>query len=571
MAYQIPNIAGLSAARNNRRAQQVQRLGAQLAAQQRAKNKREAQIVKDANARNVDFLNYFEKQPKSSNQAFNTAAEAYVRKASMQQEEMYRQAFGAEGSPQARAAYNAQVMKDKRNLKSIGSWMTLGNAASVAITENQAAADQETSLGAFTRGNDINKLGFQSDLANSKFTNFLLEDDNNGNINLKGFYKGEDYENYIAGAEDASFSQRNLTGDVQAHEAGQSWFTQIKQDDLLQNKLGKIWNDKNPAIGLNNLFQPETKSNKYLKDGNWIYTEEKVYNPVKIKNDLLTTYSKRLDTQINGEGFDKTWDQLYKGGYIRNNKGEFLEEGDIAWNTVKQIKNISNEMFMEQYGDLTGDNKITQEDRDLFVDNMKDAARQGLANYFSETMSPQNNQVLKTQTTEQKKSEADKKGGYSPEEIAEFRVHEQAYLANKEASISDAKLTNASSLKSAMVKQLNDNSHLERLGGIIFADYKTAMGIFENTGQLDYYRNALDKGSIYALTPTATVTEGTKKLQYELTPKREIKSSSIESAVGNQEQIQLLLNNGIDVDELSVDYFTQLDKNTDKKPLPQEN
>ena len=119
-----------------------------------------------------------------------------------------------------------------------------------------------------------------------------------------------------------------------------------------------------------------------------------------------------------------------------------------------------------------------------------------------------------------------------------------------------------------MVKQLNDNSHLERLGGIIFADYEVAMGIFENTGQLDYYRNALDKGSIYALTPTATVTEGTKKLQYQLDPDREIKSSSIENAVGNQEQIQLLLNNGIDVDELSVDYFTQLDKNKEKKSLP---
>jgi len=568
MAYQIPNIAGLASARNSRRAQAVKDLGTKLALRQKEKNKREAQIVKDANARNVDFLNYFEQQPKSSNQAFNSAAEEYVRKASMKQEEMYRNAFGAEGSPQARAAYNAQVMKDKRNLKSIGAWMTLGNAASVAITENQSAADQDTSLGAFTRGNDINKLGFQSDLANSKFTNFLLEDDANGNINLKGFYKDQDYQGYLSGAENATFSERNLTGDVQAHEAGQAWFTQIKQEDLLQNKLGKIWNDTNPAIGLNNLFQPEVRSKKYLSNGKWVYTEEKVYNPVKIKNDLLTTYSKRLDTQINGEGFDKTWDQLYKGGYIRNAKGEFLEEGDIAWNTVKQIKNISDEMFMKQYGDLTGDNKITQEDRDLFVDNMKDAARQGLANYFSETMSPQNNQVLKTQTTQQKKSEANKKGGYSPEEIAEFRIHEQAYLANKEASIADAELTNAASLRSAMVKQLNDNSHLERLGGVIFADYETAMGIFENTGQLDYYRNAMDKGSIYALSPTATVTEGTKKLQYVIDADKEIKASSIENAVGNQEQIQLLLNNGIDVDELSVDYFTQLDKSKEKKSLP---
>jgi hypothetical protein len=552
MAYQIPNIAGLAAARNNRRAQAIKDMGTKLAAIQREKNKREAQIVKDANARNVDFLNYFNEQPKSSNQAFNTAAEEYVRKASTQQEEMYRQAFGAEGSPQARAAYNAQVMKDKRNLKSIGAWMTLGNAASVAITENQAAADQDTSLGAFTRGNDIDKLGFQSDLTNSKFTNFLLEDDTNGNINLKGFYKGEDYENYIAGAEDASFSERNLTGDVQAHESGQAWFTQIKQDDLLQNKLGKIWNDKNPAIGLSNLFQEQTKENKYLKDGKWIYTKEKIYNPVEVKNDLLNKYANRLDTQINGQGFDKTWDQLYKGGYIRNNKGEYLEEGDIAWNTVKQIKNISDDMFMKQYGDLTGDNKITQEDRDLFVENMKDAARQGLANYFAETMAPQSNQIVSTQTTEQVK-ETKTKEGYSPEDIAKFKVHEDAYNQNKEDAQLDAeKYKDAASLLPAVVNQLNENAHLESLSDVSYVSSTDADRMLQSVGQTDQ----LSPNSIYKMERTQTVIEGIKQLQYK--PVRIAKTSDIEGAVGNEKEIQRILNHGLNIDDITVQYFEGL-------------
>jgi len=553
MAYQIPNIAGLAAARNNRRAQAIKDMGTKLAAQQREKNKREAQIVKDANARNVDFLNYFNEQPKSSNQAFNTAAEEYVRKASMKQEEMYRNAFGAEGSPQARAAYNAQVMKDKRNLKSIGSWMTLGNAASVAITENQAAADQETSLGAFTRGNDINKLGFQSDLTNSKFTNFLLEDDDNGNINLKGFYKDQDYQGYLSGAEDANFSERNLTGDVQAHEAGQAWFTQIKKEDLLQNKLGKIWNNTNPAIGLSNLFQPEERSKKYLKNGNWIYTKEKVYNPVQIKQELLGKYSNRLDTQINGEGFDKTWDQLYKGGFIRNNKGEYLEEGDIAWNTVKQIKNISDEMFMKQYGDLTGDDKITQEDRDLFVDNMRDAARQGLANYFAESMGPQGNQVISTQTTEQ--YEKENKATYTPNQINNFMMHEDAYLANKEDAKEDAKLKTAADLQQAMIKNLNANSHLESLGDVTYADYETALTMLERTGQLEKYEDAISKGNIFALKATSTVTKGIKQLQYDLLPDYGIKAVSIENAVGKEDEIQRLLNNSINIDKASQNYL----------------
>jgi hypothetical protein len=553
MAYQIPNIAGLAAARNNRRAQAVKDMGTKLAAMQKEKNKREAQIVKDANARNVDFLNYFNEQPKSSNQAFNSAAEEYVRKASMQQEAMYRNAFGAEGSPQARAAYNAQVMKDKRNLQSIGEWMTLGNAASVAITENQAAADQDTSLGAFTRGNDINKLGFQSDLANSKFTNFLLEDDANGNINLKGFYKGEDYQSYLSGAEDANFSERNLTGDVQAHQAGQAWFTQIKQEDLLQNKLGKIWNDKNPAVGLSNLFQAQTKENKYLKDGKWIYTKEKVYNPVEIKNELLSKYANRLDTQINGEGFDKTWDQLYKGGFIRNSKGEYLEEGDIAWNTVKQIKNISDEMFMKQYGDLTGDDKITQEDRDLFVSNMKDAARQGLANYFAEAMGPQSNQVVSTQTTEQVKNEKSKTGGFTTKDIAKFKIHEDAYNQNKEDAKFDAKeYKDAAGLLPALVEQLNENAHLESLSDVSFVTSAGADKMLQAVGQED----KLSDNSIYRMKKTQTVIEGIKQLQY--IPYRVAKTSDIVNAVGNEKDIQRILNHGINIDDLAIEYFEGL-------------
>ena len=552
MAYQIPNIAGLAAARNNRRAQAIKDMGTKLAAIQKEKNRREAQIVKDANARNVDFLNYFNEQPKSSNQAFNTAAEEYVRKASMKQEEMYRQAFGAEGSPQARAAYNAQVMKDKRNLKSIGSWMALGNAASVAITENQAAADQDTSLGAFTRGNDINKLGFQSDLTNSKFTNFLLEDDVNGNINLKGFYKDQDYQSYLSGAEDATFSERNLTGDVQAHEAGQAWFTQIKQEDLLQNKLGKIWNDKNPAIGLSNLFQEQTKENKYLKDGKWIYTKEKIYNPVEVKNDLLNKYAKRLDTQINGQGFDKTWDQLYKGGYIRDNKGQYLEEGDIAWNTVKQIKNISDDMFMKQYGDLTGDNKITQEDRDLFVENMRDAARQGLANYFAETMAPQSNQLVSTQTTEQVKR-AKSKEGYSREDIAKFKVHEDAYNQNKEDAKLDAEqYKDAGSLLPAIVNQLNENAHLESLSNVSYVSSADADRMLQAVGQTDQ----LSPNSIYKMERTQTVIKGIKQLQYR--PVRIAKTSDIEGAVGNEKEIQRILNHGLNIDDIAVQYFEGL-------------
>ena len=41
MAYQIPNIAGLAAARNNRRAQAIKDMGTMLATRQKEKNEAE--------------------------------------------------------------------------------------------------------------------------------------------------------------------------------------------------------------------------------------------------------------------------------------------------------------------------------------------------------------------------------------------------------------------------------------------------------------------------------------------------------------------------------------------------
>lgn len=31
----------------------------------------------------------------------------------------------------------------------------------------------------------------------------------------------------------------------------------------------------------------------------------------------MNTYSNRLDSEIKGPGFEKTWDQLWRGGYLK--------------------------------------------------------------------------------------------------------------------------------------------------------------------------------------------------------------------------------------------------------------
>ena len=209
-------------------------------------------------------------------------------------------------------------------------------------------------------------------------------------------------------------------------------------------------------------------------------------------------------------------------------------------------------MFMKQYGDLTGDNKITQEDRDLFVENMKDAARQGLANYFAETMAPQSNQIVSTQTTEQVK-ETKTKEGYSPEDIAKFKVHEDAYNQNKEDAQLDAeKYKDAASLLPAVVNQLNENAHLESLSDVSYVSSTDADRMLQSVGQTDQ----LSPNSIYKMERTQTVIEGIKQLQYK--PVRIAKTSDIEGAVGNEKEIQRILNHGLNIDDITVQYFEGL-------------
>lgn len=415
MAFNPNSIIAAQQASSQNTFKFLNSISARLAEMQKARNAREAEIVNEVQKNNVDFLNEFAKQPKSSTVGFNLAAENFVRQRAAKQEELYREAFGANGNSEKRANYNMQVMKDKQALSTIGQWMVLGNASNKALNENAIAAEQDISLGAFVRGNDLNKMSFQAKMSNSKFTNYYINELEDGNIELKGFESTENYQKYLDGLqsgmsnEDLSglYSNRNLTGDIAAHANGQAWYTQIQEDDLLSNKLGGMWNDKNPAIGLKTLFNEKTQSKKIWNADKRQYetTTFKGYDTNQIKRDLTGKYAGRLNPLIRSADFEKTWDQLYKGGYLKNNKGEQLEEGQTAWSTVRKVNVMSLDDFKEQFGDLNNDGKVTEADKDLYVNNMRDVARQGLANYFAETVAPQGMEKTSTSIDQVKPNE----------------------------------------------------------------------------------------------------------------------------------------------------------------------
>ena len=151
-------------------------------------------------------------------------------------------------------------------------------------------------------------------------------------------------------------------------------------------------------------------------------------------------------------------------------------------------------------------------------------------------------------------------------------MHEDAYLANKKDAKEDAKLKTAAELQQAMIKNLNANSHLESLGNVIYADYATAMSLFERTGQLEKYEDAVDEGNIFALRAGSSTVKGIKQLQYDLLPDYGIKAVELENIIsiptedadgkeikGNilkrEKEIQRLLNNSINIDKASQNYL----------------
>lgn len=382
----ITKAAEMQANRNKIIAGQIAQMTKNLAAKQAVKDARSQKIVDEARTYSNDFYKAYQTQEKSGTVAWNSGASEMVSNLASNQEQMYREAFGDGGTPELKNKFRMQQTQDQQTLKTIGSWAKLNNDASNSLIQNQAAYEQDIDMGRFTRGNDNNKLSIHQNMQNGAYSNYKFDFDESGNVVLNASAYDKD-------GNPTKDDFRNITADVANNSAGNSFYDQIEEDDLLPKVLGDRWNDQKNGYGT--LFKPKRVTKSVYdpaSDTDTTYVED-VYNPKAIKQDLMGVYSDRLETEIRGPGFDKTWDQLYRGGYIRNNQGH-LEEGNIAWSTVQKVKTMDLIQFGEEIGDVDGKEGITDEDKNMWLNNMDKAAKEGLSNYYSEMMAPQKNTII---------------------------------------------------------------------------------------------------------------------------------------------------------------------------------
>jgi len=469
------NLIAASQARTSKLVSGITGTMNRLAQEQKAENEAQNRLTREANQYTANFVDAYSKSEKSSNVQFNEGARKWVTQAVSKQNKMYMEAYGENGTPELRDALRLQQLMDNQALKDMGVMMVQGNAMGKKIEANRIGVNKEVELGRFVRGSSTNYLTTIQGLSNNQFNddgvNFVT--DENGQISLVGTLKNGDAIN------------RNITADAAAASNGIEEVQSIGENDLIEKTLGDKWNDS--KTGLGNYFKGQTKTfTTYSEDGlTKTTTTRSVYDAESIRKSLLTDYKSKLNADIRNSGFDKTWDQLYRGGFIKDEDGNQMIEGDLAWKTIKDI----NQGVYNQAADTDDDKKISPEELKEFKERTENAARRGLANYYAEVLAPQNDENLDTQSTkmndlsqytnQQKQKFEENKGSFY--ELREA-VEDENYSNNPEGIVKVLNKTRTAAQRSKVNPTQNQK-------------YMTAKA-FNNANPPGMFEDGLPEGSI---------------------------------------------------------------------------
>ena len=80
-----------------------------------------------------------------------------------------------------------------------------------------------------------------------------------------------------------------------------------------------------------------------------VYSKDNIVNRLTNKNLGDEYLGDRLNSTINGANFEKQWDQLYRGGYVRSKTDDSLKYfGSISWDMVGKMRTLSYDDLVKQ-------------------------------------------------------------------------------------------------------------------------------------------------------------------------------------------------------------------------------
>ncbi len=559
----ITKAAEMAARQNQRTAQGVNLVLQKLAKEQERRNKKADEIVRKGQQYTDEFYRLYGEQTKSGTEAWNSGASLLVGKLASEQEELYTKAFSSNGTPEDKHNWRLRQIRDKQILSQVGSWATISNNNATAMQENQSAHEQDIDLGRMTRGNDTDKYAFSQNMQNDQYSQYNFDIDEKGNVILNA--QNIDSEGAIV-----SSDTRNLSADVADNKAGNEWYSQIKKEDLLENKLNPNWTDKN--TGYNTYFKKKTESDRTYNPttGKWKTVTKEVYDRDEVKDALMNTYSNRLDAEIKGPGFEKTWDQLWRGGYLKDDDGAASPAAEMSWSEYKKIKSMSFDQFEQSYGDVTGDGIVNDDDKQFLQKQVMSTAREGLANYYSGNMVPAEDQITNVSMADA--SAGGDSSGITEKQKREYKSEQRYYNTVRDNSptiIKDYPITfdeetgKVDNTKyynrvDAITKEMNSNIPQKDLGkGFIYKVGDDVVKLFDSNGQSPP-KPPLNAEDIYRLVPYRGKTKEDPEIvykavkimtkEYVMTDNPAVLTERVASAIGIDDESQNYLKSIENVD-----------------------
>jgi hypothetical protein len=392
-------------------------------------------------------------------------------------------------------------------------------------------------------------------MQNDQYSQYNFSIDEKGNVLLNA-------QNVDADGNILASDNRNLSADVADNKAGNEWYSQIKKEDLLENKLNPNWTDKN--TGYNTYFKKKTETNRTYNatTGKWKTVTKEVYDRDEVKDALMNTYSNRLDSEIKGPGFEKTWDQLWRGGYLKSDEGESSPAAEMSWGEFKKIKSMTFDQFSESYGDLTGDGVVNDDDKQFLQKEVMSTAREGLANYYSGTMVPAEDQITNITRADAGTTKPGTGSSISDADRRKYEAEKRYYNAvsdNSPTIIKNYPLTYDDKTGEvnnkqyfnrldAITEEMNSNIPQKDLGkGYNYINGYDATLLLDKNGQ-DQAKPPLKSEAIYRLVPYRGKTKEDPEIvykpviimtkEYVMTDNPDVLTERVASAIGIDDEAQ---------------------------------
>jgi len=340
------------------------------------------------------LLESYSDQTKDATGQMKVQSTAYVTEQAREIGILYGNSIKPGATQEDRDSYTAALVRGKENINAIATTvLQVGNNTNIPYRHTDAVKN----------GSAVNRLtreaqqqtkywNFQSVLGTGQFKDLIIENDDNGQVNIsaKGLKEFDKEVNINASAFNNALLRTGETSEQQV----------IQQDDIINERNSKWFTSfENELKGVKGLLTGVPKVESKYDRGQNKKTIIQSEGPVNIYQNLTSDPNNKqlLIGKTTASNFNKTWDQLEINGY--------LGEGplkDISWNTFNNknvdvaLKNL-NATYQDTEGafDPTpGDGKFTVDDYKKVQDEMRNLAADGMAKLAEKIISNRSETIV---------------------------------------------------------------------------------------------------------------------------------------------------------------------------------